>query len=348
MGLNSITKILLSAALLALGSAAPAAERAPVTGLLQGPGGEAVDGATVYICTGLVKAEKAGTPNASGKQRMVLYYSTENGAGRCDGTGRTNREGKFSVRYPVGQKGDFFAWKKGYQALIVRGVGAPSELGAVRLPGASDAEVLEKRSVQALEEQAKRASDNAAGHREAMQRAWEAQEREFPNGLQRINGEVVTQDDYRKAKAMYEQARSRNASASGMVVRKDSRGKYLLAESVMGSAMAGWRVKGRILTPEGKPFEPPHTEHVLITFGEKIEVARQSAQRWFLSNAAGLGTLYLQGNMDVRLPADKSWDIVIWSKGYEPIVIRGVRSPADLGAVRFPARNGELQEVIRR
>ena len=347
MDRKSIVSILLTSALLAAGGAS-AAEQGYVTGAVQGPGGEAVDGATVYICTGLVKAEKADTPNASGKPRMVLYYSSANGAGRCEGTGRTNREGKFRVRYPVDKKGELFVWKKHYQALIRRDVASPSDLGIVKLAGGSDTEVLEKRNIEAAQQQQQLAASNAAQHRATLQRAWEANEKNFPNGLQLIDGEVITRADYQKARAMYDEAHKKNQSGDGLVVRKDRNGRPLYASQVVESAMGGWRVKGKILTPDGKPFEPAHTERPLITFGEKLEVTKQSAERWFVSNAAGLGQLYVDGNMDLRAPADKSWDILIWSKGYEPVLVRGVRSPADLGTIRFPARNDALKEVIRR
>ena len=51
------------------------------------------------------------------------------------------------------------------------------------------------------------------------------------------------------------------------------------------------------------------------------------------------------GRIDVLLPKDKEFDICIWAKGYEPLMIRKVKAPLNLGEVKLSSENHELEEI---
>ena len=112
------------------------------------------------------------------------------------------------------------------------------------------------------------------------------------------------------------------------------------------------------------PHRPQHTQHIISTptyfndaalyhgvdkpavaVGESIEVQKYSPKKWFLANAVGNGSFYGEGRIDVLVPDGKPWDICIWAKGFEPLLIRNVTSPADLGTLKLAGPNTELEEL---
>ena len=161
-----------TALFLSIPLAVAAQQQSYITGTVQGPDGAALDGATIYVCTGLVKAEREAREN--GKTRMVLYYSSaQPGSGKCEGTGKTSKGGLFKVRYPEGKQADLFAWKAGHEALIMRGVSSPSELGVLKLPGTNDSAAVERRNIETAQRTAQQKAKNREIEGQRRQKAWE-------------------------------------------------------------------------------------------------------------------------------------------------------------------------------
>ena len=297
-----------AALILGLPLAAAAQQQSFITGTVQGPDGAALDGATVYVCTGLVKAEREA--REGGKTRMVLYYSSaQPGDGKCEGTGRTRRDGVFRVRYPEGKQADLFAWKAGHEALILRGVSSPSELGEMKLPGTNDTAAVEKRNIENAQRMAQQKAETRAKEGQRRQLAWEEQEKTYPGGVHVPLPGLRDHD---------------------LIARENSLPK---------------RIKAIVLTPSGQLLEDGNENTVRVSIGEEIEVRKYSAKKWFLANAVGNGTFYGEGRIDVLAPDGKQWDICIWAKGYEPLLIRNVTPPADLGTVQLSGPNTELEEL---
>ena len=296
------------ALILSVPLAAAAQQQSFITGTVQGPDGAALDGATVYVCTGLVKAEREA--REGGKNRMVLYYSTaQPGSGKCEGTGRTARGGLFKVRYPEGKQGDLFAWKAGHEALIMRGVSAPSELGALKLPGTNDSAVVEKRNIETVQRVAQQKAETRENEGLRRQRAWEEQEKTYPGG---VHVPLPGRRDHE------------------LIAKENSLPK---------------RIKAIVLTPSGQLLDDGNENTVRISIGENIQVEKYSPKRWFLVNAVGNGTFYGEGRVDVLAPHGRQWDICIWAKGYEPLLIRNVTAPTDLGTLKLAGPNTELEEL---
>ena len=297
-----------AALILSIPLAAAAQEQSFVTGTVQGPDGAALDGATIYICTGLVKAEREVREGA--KTRMVLYYtSAQPGSGKCEGTGKSRKDGSFKVRYPEGKQADLFAWKAGHEALIVRGVSSPSEVGVVKLPGTNDTAAVEKRNIENAERNARMKAEIREKTRLRRQQDWEKQEKTYPGGVH------VPLPGLRDAE---------------LIARENSLPK---------------RIKAIVLTPSGQLLDDGNENTVRVSIGESIEVQKYSPKKWFLANAVGNGTFYGEGRIDVLVPDGKPWDICIWAKGFEPLLIRNVTSPADLGTLKLAGPNTELEEL---
>ncbi len=288
--------------------AAAAQQQSFITGMVQGPDGTSLDGATIYICTGLVKAERMPKENA--KTRMVLYYSTaQPGSGKCEGTGKTSKGGMFKVRYPEGKQGDLFAWKAGHEALIVHGVTSPSDAGVLKLPGTNDSAIVEKRNIESEQQKAKMKADIRENTRLMRQQKWEEQEKTYPGGV--------------------------HVPLLGL------RDAQLIAEE----NSLPRRIKAIVQTPSGQLLEDGNENTVRISIGENLQIEKHSAKKWFLTNAVANGTFYGEGRIDVLAPKDKQMDICIWAKGYEPLLIRNVTAPLDLGTVKISGTNSDLEEL---
>ncbi len=287
---------------------AAADQQSYITGTVQGPDGIALDGATIYICTGLVKAEREVREGA--KTRMVLYYSSAlPGSGKCEGTGRSRKDGSFKVRYPEGKQADLFAWKAGHEALIVREVSSPSELGELKLPGTNDTAAVEKRNIENAQRMAQQKAEYRKQEGLRRQQAWEEREKTYPGGVH------VPLPGFRSHE---------------LIAQENSLPK---------------RIKAVVLTPSGQLLEDGNENTVRISIGEEIEVRKHSPKKWFLANAVGNGSFYGEGRIDVLAPDGKPWDICIWAKGYEPLLIRNVTAPSDLGTVKLSGPNTELEEL---
>ena len=299
-------------ALAMCGLVAPAQAQSFITGTVQGPDGAALEGATVYVCTGLVEAKREEPREGQKGARMALYYSTAKaGDGKCEGTGKSRKAGEFKVRYPEGKEADLFAWKEGFEAMIVRGVSSPSDVGAVKLPGTNDTKAVEKRNIEALQKAEKQKADNQEGSRQARLKRWQEHERNFPDGVH-----VSAQKTYA----------SQDNSAQEQTAAR--------------------RIKGKLLTPQGQPVAHDDKAPVLILFGRDLQLEKRTPQNWRLKNVASLGNLYEDGNLDL-IAQQGQWDVFIWVKGYEPLLLREVRAPSDLGSIKLTGPNTELEKVFR-
>ncbi len=289
--------------------AAAAQQQSYITGSVQGPDGSALKGATIYVCTGLVKAEREEREGA--KTRMVLYYSSaQPGSGKCEGTGKSGKDGSFKVRYPEGKTGELFAWMSGYEAQIMRGVSAPSDVGVVKLPGTNDTAAVEKRNIETAQQKAQQKAKYLEEERLRRQHSWEEQEKTYPGGVH-LPLKGYTDENER-----------------------------LKAENSLPR-----RVKALVLTPSGELLDDGNEKTVRVSVGENLQLEKYSNKKWFLANAVGNGTYYGEGRIDALVPHEKQWDICIWAKGYEPLIIRNVKAPKDLGMVQLSGVNAELEEL---
>ena len=275
-----------TAALILLFPLLVAAQQSFITGTVQGPDGVVIDGATIYVCTGLVKAEREAREG-----------------------GKTRKSGTFKVRYPEGKQADLFAWKAGYEPLIRRDVSSPSELGVLKLPGTNDSAIVEKRNIESAQQAAQQKAKNRENERQRRQKTWEEHEKTYPNGVH------LPLPGLRD---------------SELIARENSLPR---------------RIKVLVLTPSGQLLDDGNEKTVRVSFGENLQVEKYSPKKWFLINAIANGSFYGEGRIDVLAPHEKTWDICIWAKGYEPLLIRNVTAPSDLGTVKLTGPNQELEEV---
>lgn len=307
-------------AALAFNGPAAAQQQSFITGSVQGPDGAALGGATVYVCTGLVEARREDPNPGQTKPRMALYYtSAKPGDGKCEGTGKTGKTGDFKVRYPEGKQGDLFAWKAGFDAVIVRGVSSPSDVGAVKLTGTNDTAMLDKRNVEFMQQRAQQTAHAQESGRQKRLELWAKHEKEFPGGVPVVTAQNV---GYARFGISLEQAVQ----------------EHLLATP--------HRIKAKLLTPEGTPVPYDDDARVRIAFGENLQLEKRTPKKWYLTNVAAHGDFYEDGNLDVLAVPTKQWDICIWAKGYEPLLLRGVTAPADLGALKLTTPNTTLQDIV--
>ncbi len=333
----SLTRLSASVALaFSLGLSAQAAEQTFVTGTVQGPGGEIVSGATVYICTGLVKTQ---LEQSGGKDKYVLYYSSAKpGDGKCV-NGRTNSKGEFKIRYPNDRPGSaLFVWKKLYEPVIVRDVVSPMDMGTVKLPATSEVTSMDKKNWESKLKAEQTKADNEGKARASRIERWERNNQLYPNGIYVVKGLKITDEDIARAK---KEVAAGNATGEFYKTDKGLITFKLVAEQ----ENAQRRVTARLLDPQGKPVMHGE-ERIMIHVGQDIRIEKASPDRWKVYNVVSSGELYEDGNLDFVAPPNKKWDLFVWRKGYEPLLIKGIQTPASLGDIRIPGSNAELKQFI--
>ena len=311
--------------LAALAFNAPAAEqpeKSLITGTVQGPDGAALGGVTVYVCTGLVEARREDPNPGQTKPRMALYYSTaQPGGGKCEGSGKTGRAGDFKVRYPEGKQGDLFAWKAGFDAVIVRNVSAPSDVGALKLPGTNDTAMLDKRNVEFMQQKAQHEAHAQEAGRQRRLDNWAKHEKDYPGGVP-----IIT--DYQVSMTNGFNGHNHEEVRAGLLL------------------ITNHRIKAKLLTPEGKPVQNVKDAPVRVVLGENLQLEKRTPQKWLLTNVTKPGDFYEDGNLDLLAVPTQPWDICIWAKGYEPLILRNVTAPADLGALKLTTPNTTLEDIV--
>ena len=71
--------------------------------------------------------------------------------------------------------------------------------------------------------------------------------------------------------------------------------------------------------------------------------------RWFLKPARlGIATGHVddEGNVSVPGQVGQTYDIILWLKGFEPVVVKNVTCPANLGTQQSSGKNETLREIF--
>ena len=71
--------------------------------------------------------------------------------------------------------------------------------------------------------------------------------------------------------------------------------------------------------------------------------------RWFLKPARlGISSGRVDDNGNVTIPgqAGQTYDIILWLKGYEPVVVKNVTCPANIGTQQSSGKNETLREIF--
>ena len=71
--------------------------------------------------------------------------------------------------------------------------------------------------------------------------------------------------------------------------------------------------------------------------------------RWFLKPARlGISSGRVDDNGNVTIPgqAGQTYDVILWLKGYEPVVVKNVTCPANIGTQQSSGKNETLREIF--
>ena len=83
-------------------------------------------------------------------------------------------------------------------------------------------------------------------------------------------------------------------------------------------------------------------------YGAKIHSCI-SILHWFLKPARlGISSGRVDDNGNVTIPgqAGQTYDIILWLKGYEPVVVKNVTCPANIGTQQSSGKNETLLEIF--
>lgn len=103
-------------------------------------------------------------------------------------------------------------------------------------------------------------------------------------------------------------------------------------------------ITGKFIGPNGEPMKRAQAIFALAP----VAIEKQDV-RWFLKPShLGIATGHVDdnGNVEVRGEVGKTYDIILWLKGYEPVVLRNITCPANIGTQKSPGVNGTLREIF--
>ena len=103
-------------------------------------------------------------------------------------------------------------------------------------------------------------------------------------------------------------------------------------------------ITGKFIGPDGSPMKRAQAIFAL----SPLAIEKQDV-RWFLKPARlGIASGNVDDEGNVKIPGDpgKTYDIILWLRGYEPVVLKNVTCPADIGVQKSPGTNGTLREIF--
>ena len=107
-------------------------------------------------------------------------------------------------------------------------------------------------------------------------------------------------------------------------------------------------VTGRVVGPDGKITGKQMQVHTCLS---GLDVMRHSGiQKTMLfkcrEGLGGTGYVTNEGVLDFQGPVGRSYDIIIWTSGYEPLILRGLTVPGNIGTIKIKGYNKTLQQVL--
>ena len=107
---------------------------------------------------------------------------------------------------------------------------------------------------------------------------------------------------------------------------------------------ASTKIIGKFIGPDGAPMKRAQAIFALAPLAiEKQDV------RWFLKPARlGIATGHVddEGNVSIPGQVGQTYDVILWLKGFEPVVVKNVTCPANLGTQQSTGKNETLREIF--
>ena len=107
---------------------------------------------------------------------------------------------------------------------------------------------------------------------------------------------------------------------------------------------ASTKIIGKFIGPDGAPMKRAQAIFALAPLAiEKQDV------RWFLKPARlGIATGHVDDNGNVSVPGQvgQTYDIILWLRGFEPVVVKNVTCPANIGTLQSSGKNETLREIF--
>ena len=103
-------------------------------------------------------------------------------------------------------------------------------------------------------------------------------------------------------------------------------------------------ISGKFIGPDGAPMKRAQAIFAL----SPLAIEKQDV-RWFLKPARlGISSGRVDDNGNVTIPgqAGQTYDIILWLKGYEPVVVKNVTCPANIGTQQSSGKNETLREIF--
>ena len=107
---------------------------------------------------------------------------------------------------------------------------------------------------------------------------------------------------------------------------------------------ASTKILGKFIGPDGAPMKRAQAIFAL----SPLAIEKQDV-RWFLKPARlGIATGHVddEGNVSVPGQVGQTYDIILWLKGYEPVVVKIVTCPANIGTLQSSGKNETLREIF--
>ena len=101
---------------------------------------------------------------------------------------------------------------------------------------------------------------------------------------------------------------------------------------------------GKFIGPDGAPMKRAQAIFAL----SPLAIEKQDV-RWFLKPARlGISSGRVDDNGNVTIPgqAGQTYDVILWLKGYEPVVVKNVTCPANIGTQQSSGKNETLREIF--
>ena len=103
-------------------------------------------------------------------------------------------------------------------------------------------------------------------------------------------------------------------------------------------------ISGKFIGPDGAPMKRAQAIFAL----SPMAIDKQDV-RWFLKPARlGIATGNVDDNGIVQIPGQvgQTYDIILWLKGYEPVVLKNITCPANIGTQQSSGKNETLREIF--
>ena len=107
---------------------------------------------------------------------------------------------------------------------------------------------------------------------------------------------------------------------------------------------ASTKIIGKFIGPDGAPMKRAQAIFAL----SPLAIEKQDV-RWFLKPARlGIATGHVdeEGNVSIPGQVGQTYDVILWLKGFEPVVVKNVTCPANIGTQQSSGKNETLREIF--